>query len=1269
MIKKKIVLAFTPLLLLVLLIPIESEADLLTSTNVNGKTLVFQYTDDNRNEDLIIRTTQETYYGFDQASIYSSVTNISPQNQSVNLQVYFNKPTESVTRTFVLIKDISFFVTVNDFGFIEHICKTNWKQVFYESTDYVLHGCQDTNEEFMCDSIDRNVCIENNGFLGTHQEERFKDKWQPLEKLTQTDSRDKREILGKLIPSDYTAREKNTNIINVGETKFFRFDLKFPQRTTNEFYIEAVGSVDGYGLLDPFYNSDWLNRKAITINSTEVNSDLINFPILLNFTDTDLRDDAQDDGDDILFTNFDNTTKLSHEIEQYTNTTGYLTAWVNVNVTSATDTIIYMYYNNPLATNQEDITGTWNTNFQGVYHIHDDFLDSTSNSNDGTNLGMVDSLGNIADGEFGDGTFDDFDITDIAALEGVAEYTGCLWYNVDDNTDTFDAFLGEFVSGTNKNIISFGWGGSGGTDNYLAIMGNGADRYGYTSGNLITANEWNNVCMVFNGTEALSADRLKIYHNGTQASLTFPLGLPPATTPSNAIAMHVFNDNGVQRPEGDVDEVRVLDYALSSDWIAFEWCNQQATSFINNTDSTVLCPAWMIHEEETEFAILPVFNALVIKLNPAQATTLGGVFTGTCTGTDKVSGIDSNGDIICMTDTTGSPMNSSASPTNDGALYMIYTNTTDGLVKALNTTSGVIDYSNADFVTVLESAMNNLTPNRTWKELVTIIGDQNASSTIDIPSYTTIEIRGKVTLEDNTDDTFFQNSNADSYTTLSNNDIEIFGGEIDGNKDNNAVGPSGGDETHTIRIKNVTNVHIHDMKIVNGWTSAIRTSFSENILIGNNYILNAADDGVAFNEDSFFGVIVGNLIEDSGQGKSYGSPNGIEVQDGAHDVSVFANIIKNPLTSGLQASTHGGADTPYEMVFSGNTISGGTIGINLDGDPLEMISNVTITNNHIHDTGDTGIFMEFTEKVLIMGNSIIEAADKGIQCFQAGSGNIAIINNLIKGATASSIQLEATCDQNIVMGNTIIDSNGYGINVVGQGDILTNNVMIDTRAVPSMDACFRLQAGSSNTLIMGNICTNPVSAQPISISSLATNYTIYNNVWNDNELETEKQLIGEYETFEFLPSDATLDETTPPALVQNNITWVSYFSLDFDDTTEEMAYWQMNFPRDMNAQMDMGVEIMFQVPTATGGICFDVAFLTIDEGQVMNSGLGTTRDACDTSLTAGVLQILEVNTPIAHHTVEDGQFVVLRVDRDVANASDDMVGDVKLLAVRLYWHD
>ena len=123
-----------------------------------------------------------------------------------------------------------------------------------------------------------------------------------------------------------------------------------------------------------WYNGSWQYRKKITIEADQVSgsSDLSNFPVLVSISDNDVGSISQSDGDDILFTN-SSGTKLDHEIEKFTTSTGQLVAWVEIpTLGGATDTVIYIYYGNPGAVNQENPTGVWDSNFLAVHHLAED---------------------------------------------------------------------------------------------------------------------------------------------------------------------------------------------------------------------------------------------------------------------------------------------------------------------------------------------------------------------------------------------------------------------------------------------------------------------------------------------------------------------------------------------------------------------------------------------------------------------------------------------------------------------------------------------------------------------------------------------------------------------------------------------------------------------------------------------------------------------------------------------------------------------------------
>ena len=62
--------------------------------------------------------------------------------------------------------------------------------------------------------------------------------------------------------------------------------------------------------------------------------------------------------------------KLNHEIETFNPATGQLIAWVQVpSVSPTTDTVIYMYYGNPSAGNQQNKHRCGTANYRGVWHL------------------------------------------------------------------------------------------------------------------------------------------------------------------------------------------------------------------------------------------------------------------------------------------------------------------------------------------------------------------------------------------------------------------------------------------------------------------------------------------------------------------------------------------------------------------------------------------------------------------------------------------------------------------------------------------------------------------------------------------------------------------------------------------------------------------------------------------------------------------------------------------------------------------------------------
>ena len=116
-----------------------------------------------------------------------------------------------------------------------------------------------------------------------------------------------------------------------------------------------------------WYDANWQYRQKITVNH-ELVSPVSGFPMLVKISGA-IMDKAQEDGDDILFTSSDGISKRFHEIESFD---GELVAWVGMpSLSEKEDTILYAYYGNPEAENQQQPTDVWGNGYAGVWHLND----------------------------------------------------------------------------------------------------------------------------------------------------------------------------------------------------------------------------------------------------------------------------------------------------------------------------------------------------------------------------------------------------------------------------------------------------------------------------------------------------------------------------------------------------------------------------------------------------------------------------------------------------------------------------------------------------------------------------------------------------------------------------------------------------------------------------------------------------------------------------------------------------------------------------------
>jgi hypothetical protein len=352
-------------------------------------------------------------------------------------------------------------------------------------------------------------------------------------------------------------------------------------------------------LYDPANNrafGDWGNRKKITIDTSKVLGDLINFPVMISMTDTDLAGRAQSDGDDIMFIASDGTTKYRHEIESYDSSTGTLVAWVNVtSLSPSTDTEFYMYYNNPSASNQSNVTGVWDSNFRGVWHLND----TSGSARDSTSYGVSGTVsGSITQGASGqiDGAYDfdpasspNVDMGDPADGHldfGTGSFTFGCWVNIDASTGTWQNIVDKRGGSSNPGFLIYT---ATDASYYRYVINDGTDTVDSAQIDL-NLDTWTHLVGVVNRSD----DKIHVYKDGQEVGTGIDISIVDSVSSSEPFMVSRNNVDGL------VDEVRISYSTRSADWINASYLNQLDPDSFYSVGPEELNPdAWLYKKNLT----------------------------------------------------------------------------------------------------------------------------------------------------------------------------------------------------------------------------------------------------------------------------------------------------------------------------------------------------------------------------------------------------------------------------------------------------------------------------------------------------------------------------------------------------------------------------------------------------------------------------------------------------------------------------------------------
>ncbi len=316
-------------------------------------------------------------------------------------------------------------------------------------------------------------------------------------------------------------------------------------------------------------------NRTVTVDHTKViTSNQTNFPVLFNSTVAELATVANgghvtsDSGFDIIFSSStDSADKLDHEILKYVPATGeFIAQFRQPTLHTGSDDVIHILYGDgSVTTSQENITGTWSTNYKAVWHLKEPsgtIMDSTSNDNDSTtNSGLTyhaAGKNGYSVSSSGSGVIL---LPNNNFPSGAAIVTLQIWEKMAWNTN--GGYLMGYgpIAGGAAAILYAEWN----VDflKFTQVGGNFA-----TSGT-VWNNEWHKISLEINGSTAQ-----QFYIDGspdTSGALTCNFDL------SRSAYLLDSPDAGAKLP-ANIQEARVYAGLLGANWEATEWNNQNSPS-------------------------------------------------------------------------------------------------------------------------------------------------------------------------------------------------------------------------------------------------------------------------------------------------------------------------------------------------------------------------------------------------------------------------------------------------------------------------------------------------------------------------------------------------------------------------------------------------------------------------------------------------------------------------------------------------------------------
>jgi hypothetical protein len=440
------------------------------------------------------------------------------------------------------------------------------EHISYIETTCILYDEKETDKDGFP------ICLKTEDKLIEYDE--VKDVW-TLQDL-------KLNTYDNLLPTDKKESEGTAKKVAVVNLNTGQNDFRFLTEGANkEFFIEIVYADNKYSHLDPFVNSSWQYKVNLTINGSMVNGTHTNFPVLI--TEDNIPSSvwalANVNGSDIRFSDNENgSIELAREIVSWNNVTNKTEIWVKVNLTDATNKVIWMWYDYNDATDYapSDTYGRNNvwSDYYFVHHLEEsnigtgvDISDSSPENKNGTSANM--DNGNQVVGKI-DGSLN-FSTNEMVSLSDFYfndSFAFTFWFKDDGTAQNFEGIMGHGNTVAQDFMVS-----RIGTTTNLGLYASSAGTFDISNGQIIgsTGTEFNYYAVVRSGST------WSLYKNNVRTT-TFNSGLSIVDKSGDFMFGRFISGASSFYLWGNLDEMRLSKISKSSEYIKTEYGNQNSPS-------------------------------------------------------------------------------------------------------------------------------------------------------------------------------------------------------------------------------------------------------------------------------------------------------------------------------------------------------------------------------------------------------------------------------------------------------------------------------------------------------------------------------------------------------------------------------------------------------------------------------------------------------------------------------------------------------------------